>query len=57
MIGRVLPRYLILAATLTLVVVGLMLSLFYGQYRWLASDIVTRSVEEHDAILEGSLAG
>jgi len=54
MTGRVLPRYLILAAAMTLVVVSLMLSLFYGQYRWLASDIVRSSVEEYNAILEGS---
>jgi diguanylate cyclase (GGDEF)-like protein/PAS domain S-box-containing protein len=54
MIGRVLPRYLILAAALALVVIGLMLTLFYGQYRWLTTDIVASSVEEHDAILEGS---
>ena len=46
-----------LAATLTLVVVGLMLSLFYGQYRWLATDIVSSSVKEHNAILEGRFAG
>ena len=46
-----------LAATLTLVVVGLMLSLFYGQYRWLATDIVSSSVEEHNAILEGRFEG
>jgi len=46
-----------LAATLTLVVVGLMLSLFYGQYRWLATDIVSSSVEEHNAILQGRLEG
>jgi diguanylate cyclase (GGDEF)-like protein/PAS domain S-box-containing protein len=46
-----------LAATLTLVVVGLMLSLFYGQYRWLATDIVASSVKEHNAILEGRFAG
>lgn len=57
MIGRVLPRYLILAAALTLVVVGLMLSLFYGQYRWLAADIVTSSVEEHNAILQRIFEG
>ncbi|MEE8220749.1 MAG: EAL domain-containing protein [Woeseiaceae bacterium] len=57
MIGRILPRYLMLAATLTLVVVGLMLSLFYGQYRWLATDIVSSSVKEHNAILEGRFAG
>lgn len=46
-----------LAATLTLVVVGLMLSLFYGQYRWLATDIVSSSVEEHNAILQGRFEG
>ena len=46
-----------LAATLTLVVVGLMLSLFYGQYRWLATDIVSSSVKEHNAILEGRFEG
>ena len=46
-----------LAATLTLVVVGLMLSLFYGQYRWLATDIVSSSVKEHNAILQGRLEG
>ena len=57
MIGRVLPRYLILAATLALVVVGLMLTLFYGQYKWLTADIVASSVEEHNAILERSFEG
>ncbi len=57
MIGRILPRYLILASALTLVVVGLMLSLFYGQYRWLAADIVASSVQEHDAILQRSFEG
>jgi len=57
MIGRVLPRYFILAAALALVVVGLMLSLFYGQYRSLAADIVTSSVEEHGAILQRSFEG
>jgi diguanylate cyclase (GGDEF)-like protein/PAS domain S-box-containing protein len=57
MIGRVLPRYLILAAALVLVAMGVMLSLFYGQYRWLASDIVASGVEEHYAILEESFEG
>ena len=56
MIGRVLPRYLVLVATLTLAVVG-MTWMIYGQYRWLATDIVERSVEEHKAILEGSYEG
>ncbi len=56
MIGRVLPRYLVLVTTLTLVVVG-MTWLIYGQYRWLARDIVATSVEQHNAILEGSYEG
>lgn len=57
MIGRVLPRYLVLAAALSIVVVGLMLSLFYGQYHWLAYDIVESSVAEHNAILRDSFEG
>lgn len=48
MTGRVLPRYVILVSTLILVVIGIMLSIFYGQYRWLASGIVSSSVEQHD---------
>jgi len=38
----------ILVSTLILVVIGVMLSIFYGQYRWLASGIVSSSVEQHD---------
>ncbi|HET6629462.1 MAG TPA: EAL domain-containing protein [Woeseiaceae bacterium] len=54
MTGRILPRYLILASTLSLVVVGIMLSIFYGQYRWLAGGIVGASVDEHSASLAAS---
>lgn len=54
MTGRVLPRYVILVATLTLVVVGSMLFIFYGQYRWLANGIVSSSVEQHYVSLRGS---
>jgi diguanylate cyclase (GGDEF)-like protein/PAS domain S-box-containing protein len=54
MARRILPRYLILASTLALVVVGIMLTMFYGQYRWLADGIVDVSVREHDASLEAS---
>jgi diguanylate cyclase (GGDEF)-like protein/PAS domain S-box-containing protein len=54
MARRILPRYLILASTLALVVVGILLSMFYGQYRWLADGIVDASVQQHDAILEAS---
>ncbi len=54
MTGRILPRYLVLAVTLSLAVVGIMLSMFYGQFRWLADGIVDTSMEEHRAALEAS---
>jgi diguanylate cyclase (GGDEF)-like protein/PAS domain S-box-containing protein len=54
MASRILPRYLILVATLTVVVIGLMLSIFYGQYRFLAAGIVASSVVEHDESLAAS---
>ncbi len=54
MAGRILPRYLILVSTLTLVGIGIMLSIFYGQYRWLTSGIVASSVEQHDESLAAS---
>lgn len=54
MANRILPRYLILVATLTVVVIVLMLSIFYGQYRDLASGMVMSSVEKHDESLEAS---
>ena len=54
MTGRVLPRYVILVSTLTLVVIGGMLVIFNGQYRWLASGIVTSSVEQHQISLSRS---
>ncbi len=54
MAGRILPRYLILVSTLTLVGIGIMLSIFYGQYRWLTSGIVASSVEQHEESLSAS---
>jgi|GEM_PF-623837 len=54
MAGRILPRYLILVSTLTLVGIGIMLSIFYGQYRWLTSGIVASSVEQHGESLAAS---
>jgi hypothetical protein len=41
-------------STLTLVGIGIMLSIFYGQYRWLTSGIVASSVEQHEVSLAGS---
>ena len=49
MSSRILPRHLILASTLALIVLLIMLSVFYGQYRLLADSIVDAGVLQHDA--------
>ena len=54
MVRQILPRYLILVSTLTLVGIGIMLSIFYGQYHWLTSGIVASSVEQHEESLATS---
>jgi diguanylate cyclase (GGDEF)-like protein/PAS domain S-box-containing protein len=54
MIGNRIPRYFQMGLTLGIAVGVIMLSLFYGQYRWLANEIVTTSTEQHDAILYAS---
>ena len=54
MIASKLPRYLLFALVLGVGVTIIMLSMFYGQYRWLASEIVARSSVEHDTFLEAS---
>ena len=54
MIASKIPRYLLFALILGIGVTAIMLSMFYGQYRWLAGEIVARSSEEHDSFLEAS---
>jgi diguanylate cyclase (GGDEF)-like protein/PAS domain S-box-containing protein len=54
MIASKMPRYLLLALMLGLAVTTIMLSMFYGQYRWLAGEIVQRSSAEHDAFVEAT---
>ena len=54
MIASKLPRYLLFALVLGVGVTIIMLSMFYGQYRWLAGEIVARSSAEHDTILEAN---
>ena len=49
MTGKTVPRYLALTATLSLVVGGLMLTVFYGQYRTLSGQLVGTSAEQFDA--------
>lgn len=54
MIGSRIPRFLLYATTLGVIVAAIMLSMFYGQYRWLANQIVSTSSDEHRALLEAS---
>ena len=54
MIGSRIPRFLLYATTLGVIVAAIMLSMFYGQYRWLARQLVTTSYEEHRVLLEAS---
>ena len=54
MIGTRIPRFLLYATALGIVVAGIMLSMFYGQYRWLANQIVSTSSDEHRTLLEAS---
>jgi diguanylate cyclase (GGDEF)-like protein/PAS domain S-box-containing protein len=54
MIGSRIPRFLLYATVLGFAVAGIMLSMFYGQYRWLANQIVVTSYEEHRTLLEAS---
>ncbi|MDZ7769815.1 MAG: diguanylate cyclase [Woeseiaceae bacterium] len=47
MTGRILPRYLIVGVALAALVSSILLSIFYGQYRVLASGLVATGVEHH----------
>lgn len=51
MAGRIVPKYLILLSTMTLAGTAAILTVFYGQYRWLTADIVATSVEQHEETL------
>ena len=48
MTGRTLPRYLLITATLALIVGGLVLAAFYGQYVWLSDELVDTSARQFD---------
>ena len=56
MASNFLPRYVLLASMLAIVVVGAMAAMFYGQYRWLASEIVQTGAEQHEASLAESFS-
>jgi len=52
MIGSRIPRFLLYATVLGTVAAVIMLSMFYGQYRWLANQIMSTSYEEHGTLLQ-----
>ena len=54
MASRILPRYLLLVSLLAVAVVAVMLSMFYGQYQWLATGIVETGVVEHELSIADS---
>ena len=51
MIRNLVPRHLIVALLLGIALTAVLLTLFYGQYRELAEDMVETSSAEHDAFL------
>ena len=54
MIGSRIPRFFLYATVLGTVVAAIMLSMFYGQQRWLARQIMSTSNEEHLVLLQAS---
>lgn len=54
MIGSKLPRNLFFPVMLGITVTAIMLLMFYGQYRWLAGEIVSDSASEHEIFLRDS---
>ena len=54
MIGNRIPRLLLLAVALGVTVSGVMLSVFYGQYHWLAEQIVEASSAEYNLRADAS---
>ncbi len=54
MAGRILSRYIVLVSIIALIGIGVILALFYGQYRWMTSGIVFSSVEQHGESLAAS---
>ena len=54
MAGKTLSRYLILGSIIVLIGIGVILSMFYGQYRWVTTGIVSSSVSQHGESLAAS---
>lgn len=56
MIGNRIPRYVLTVLTVGSVVAIILLSMFYGQYRWLAREIAAIGAAEQSALLRDSYA-
>lgn len=54
MIGNRTPRLFLLALVLGIAVAGIMLTVFYGQYQWLARQIVNTSAAEYGELVQDS---
>ncbi|MDH3333738.1 MAG: hypothetical protein OEM30_05010, partial [Gammaproteobacteria bacterium] len=54
MIGSRIPRFFLYATVLGTAVAAIMLSMFFGQSRWLAGQMMSTSYEEHRSLLEAS---
>lgn len=52
MIGKISSRWFPLAVALGIAASAIMLSVFYGQYRWLANELVETSSSEFDQMLQ-----
>ena len=50
MSSRTLPRYLVLTATLSLVVGGLLLTVFYGQYRLITGQLIDNGTQQFNEL-------
>jgi diguanylate cyclase (GGDEF)-like protein/PAS domain S-box-containing protein len=56
MSGSRIPRIFLHAMTLGVVAASVMLAMFYGQYRWMAKQIVTAGYDEHRVLVQASFA-
>jgi diguanylate cyclase (GGDEF)-like protein/PAS domain S-box-containing protein len=54
MIGKRLPQNLLSGLALAICAGTIVLALFYGQYRWLAGELVNTSAAEHEVVLRES---
>lgn len=54
MIGNKLPQNLLSGLALGVAVGAIMLALFYGQYHWLARELVSSSAAQHEVLLRAS---